>query len=86
MAKCLFLSVDYICFSIMATWRAGAAGKNAVKVSTNLTRLDVAKNPGHNLGVFYSKTLRALSKMPAEFPYRRYTEQVRDLIVFSRDG
>ncbi len=69
----------------MATWRAAEAGKKAVKLSTNLTRLEVAKNPAHSLGVFYSKTLRALAKMPADYPYRKYTEQVseRNIRIFS---
>jgi len=54
----------------MASWRAGK------KLSTNLTRLEVARNPVHSLGVLYSKTLRALAKMPADYPYRKYTEEV----------
>ncbi len=63
----------------MATWRAATeAGKKSVKLTTNLTRMEVAKNPAHSLGVFYSKTLRALAKMPNDYPYRKYTEEVRD--------
>ncbi len=61
----------------MATWRATSAGQKAVKLSTNLTRMEVARNPAHSLGVYYSKTLRALAKMPADYPYRKYTEEVR---------
>ena len=48
----------------------------AAKVSTNLTRLAVAKNPHHLLGVFYSKSLRALAKMPSDYAYRKHTEQI----------
>jgi len=58
----------------MATWRAGR------KVATNLTRLEVAKNPAHSLGVFYSQTLRALAKMPHDYAYRKYTEEVEHCI------
>ncbi len=58
----------------MATWKTVA--DKALKVTTNLTKMEVAKNPAHSLGVFYSKTLRALAKMPASYPYRKYTEQV----------
>lgn len=36
----------------------------------------VAKNPHHTLGVLYSKTLRALTKIPPEAAYRKYTEQI----------
>ena len=46
------------------------------KVTTNLARLAVARNPHHSLGVLYSKTLRALAKMPNEYAYRKHTEQV----------
>ncbi len=31
--------------------------------------MEVAKNPAHSLGVFYSKTLQALAKMPKDYPY-----------------
>lgn len=48
----------------------------AAKVTTNLTRLAVAKNPHHLLGVFYSKSLRALAKMPTDYAYRKHTEQI----------
>ena len=40
------------------------------KVVTGLTGLNVAKNPTHTLGVLYSKNLRALAKMPVDYPYR----------------
>ena len=60
----------------MATWRAAEAGKAALKLSTNLTGMTVAKNPHHVLGLYYSKTLRALAKMPSDYPYRKYTEEV----------
>ena len=48
----------------------------AAKATTNLTRLAVAKNPHHLLGVFYSKSLRALAKMPSDYAYRKHTEQI----------
>ena len=60
----------------MASWRAASAGKAAVKMSTNLTGLDVCKNPHYILGVFYSKTLRVLAKMPSDYAYKKHTEQV----------
>ena len=46
------------------------------KLTTNLAGLAVARNPHHSLGVLYSKTLRALAKMPNEYAYRKQTEQV----------
>ena len=49
------------------------------KLSTNLACLAVARNPHHSLGVLYSKTLRALAKMPNEYAYRKHTEQVRQI-------
>ena len=49
---------------------------SAAKVTTGLTRLAVAKNPHHTLGVFYSKSLRALAKMPTDYAYRKHTEQI----------
>ena len=61
----------------MATWRAASAGKAAVKMSTNLTGMEVCKNPHYVLGVFYSKTLRVLAKMPSDYAYKKHTEQVR---------
>ena len=48
----------------------------AAKLTTGLTRLAVAKNPHHVLGVFYSKSLRALAKMPTDYAYRKHTEQI----------
>ena len=60
------------------------------KAFTGLTGMAVAKNPTHTLGVLYrypstalfcnlhlivySKNLRALAKMPVDYPYRRNTE------------
>ena len=49
---------------------------SAAKATTNLTRLAVAKNPHHVLGVLYSKSLRALAKMPSDYAYRKHTEQI----------
>ena len=46
------------------------------KVVTGLTGLNVAKNPTHTLGVLYSKNLRALAKMPLDYPYRKNTESI----------
>jgi len=40
------------------------------KVTTNLTLLNVAKNPHHSLGVVYGKILRALAKMPNDYAYK----------------
>ena len=68
----------------MATWRAASeAGKAALKVTTNLTGMNVSKNPHHVLGLYYSKTLRALAKMPSDYPYRKYTEEVIEIDFFS---
>eukprot|EP00088_Acartia_fossae_P018707 TRINITY_DN20819_c1_g1_i2.p1 TRINITY_DN20819_c1_g1~~TRINITY_DN20819_c1_g1_i2.p1 ORF type:complete len:117 (+),score=43.07 TRINITY_DN20819_c1_g1_i2:34-384(+) len=50
---------------------AGAAGK-----AVHLTGMAIAKNPTHTLGVLYSKTLRALAKMPADYTYRKETESL----------
>eukprot|EP00096_Caligus_rogercresseyi_P016097 TRINITY_DN863_c0_g1_i1.p1 TRINITY_DN863_c0_g1~~TRINITY_DN863_c0_g1_i1.p1 ORF type:complete len:130 (+),score=44.86 TRINITY_DN863_c0_g1_i1:44-391(+) len=44
------------------------------KLTTGLTRLAVVNNPHHILGVLYGRTLRALSKMPADYAYRMNTE------------
>jgi len=44
------------------------------KAFTGLTGMAVSRNPTHTLGVLYSKNLRALAKMPADFPYRKHTE------------
>merc|ERR1711973_570425 len=46
------------------------------KVITGLTGMNVAKNPTHTLGVLYSKNLRALAKMPLDYPYRKNTESL----------
>jgi NADH dehydrogenase (ubiquinone) 1 alpha subcomplex subunit 5 len=46
------------------------------KAFTGLTGLAVSKNPVHTLGVLYSKNLRALAKMPLEYPYRKNTESL----------
>merc|ERR1712211_4411 len=46
------------------------------KAFTGLTGMKVAKNPTHTLGVLYSKNLRALAKMPVEYPYRKHTESL----------
>ncbi|XP_046753050.1 NADH dehydrogenase [ubiquinone] 1 alpha subcomplex subunit 5 [Diprion similis] len=47
-----------------------------LKKSTNLTRVAVALNPHHTLGVLYSKILRAVDKMPKDYPYRINTEKI----------
>ena len=46
------------------------------KVTTNLAKLAVAKNPAETLTVLYSKCLRTLAKMPSDYPYRKHTEQI----------
>ncbi|XP_052860036.1 NADH dehydrogenase [ubiquinone] 1 alpha subcomplex subunit 5 [Anopheles cruzii] len=46
-----------------------------IKKATGLTGMHVAKNPHHTLTALYNKILRAVSKMPQEAAYRRYTEQ-----------
>merc|ERR1719483_1652670 len=46
------------------------------KAFTGLTGMAVSKNPTHTLGVLYSKNLRALAKMPLDYPYRKNTESL----------
>ncbi|XP_071454947.1 NADH dehydrogenase [ubiquinone] 1 alpha subcomplex subunit 5 [Hetaerina americana] len=48
----------------------------AIKKTTKLTLLPVAKNPHYSLGALYNKTLRVLQKMPETAAYRKYTEQI----------
>lgn len=48
----------------------------ALKKTTGLTGLAVAKTPHHTLEVLYNKILRALQKMPENASYRKYTEQI----------
>ncbi|XP_018782860.1 PREDICTED: NADH dehydrogenase [ubiquinone] 1 alpha subcomplex subunit 5 isoform X2 [Bactrocera latifrons] len=48
----------------------------ASKVTTGLTGLVVASNPHHTLSALYGKILRALTKMPQDASYRKYTEKV----------
>lgn len=48
----------------------------ALKKTTGLTGLAVAKSPHHTLVVLYGKILRALQKMPESAAYRKYTEQI----------
>jgi NADH dehydrogenase (ubiquinone) 1 alpha subcomplex subunit 5 len=48
----------------------------AIKKTTGLTGLAVAKHPHHTLSVLYGKILRTLQKMPEEAAYRKYTEEV----------
>ena len=50
--------------------------KNGSKLYTGLTGMEVIKTPHHILGVIYSRTLRALAKMPSDYPYRVETEKV----------
>lgn len=44
--------------------------------TTGLTGLAVAKHPHHVLTSLYSKTMRALAKMPENAVYRKNTEQI----------
>ncbi|CAG0917430.1 unnamed protein product [Notodromas monacha] len=53
-----------------------AAATAGAKTTTNLTGLKIAKNPHHHLTGMYTKTLRALAKMPEDAAYRQYTEQI----------
>merc|ERR1712045_126232 len=46
------------------------------KFSTNLAKMLVSKQPHTELARIYSKNLRALAKMPTDYPYRKYTENV----------
>lgn len=48
----------------------------AGKFSTNLTRLAVEKQPHVKLALVYGKNLRALAKMPSDYPYRKHTESI----------
>ncbi|XP_011198102.1 NADH dehydrogenase [ubiquinone] 1 alpha subcomplex subunit 5 [Bactrocera dorsalis] len=48
----------------------------ASKLTTGLTGLVVASNPHHTLSALYGKILRALTKMPQDASYRKYTEKV----------
>ncbi|XP_037939165.1 NADH dehydrogenase [ubiquinone] 1 alpha subcomplex subunit 5 [Teleopsis dalmanni] len=47
-----------------------------LKASTGLTGLTVSTNPHHTLNALYGKILRALTKMPQDAAYRRYTEEI----------
>ena len=48
----------------------------AKKFTTNLTKLPVSYKPHTELARIYSKNLRALAKMPLDYPYRKYTENI----------
>ncbi|XP_055911030.1 NADH dehydrogenase [ubiquinone] 1 alpha subcomplex subunit 5 [Eupeodes corollae] len=47
-----------------------------LKASTGLTGLAVCHNPHHVLSVLYGKIQRALTKMPSDAAYRKYTEKI----------
>merc|ERR1712119_89583 len=51
-------------------------GAAPTKFSTNLAKMLVSKQPHTELARIYSKNLRALAKMPTDYPYRKYTENV----------
>ncbi|KAG8230578.1 hypothetical protein J437_LFUL004491 [Ladona fulva] len=61
---------------IRAIYLKAKMASGALKMTTKLTLLPVAKNPHHTLGALYSKTLRVLQKMPENAAYRKYTEQI----------
>lgn len=44
--------------------------------TTGLTGLNVSQHPHHVLAALYSKTLRALVKMPENAAYRIHTEKI----------
>ena len=46
------------------------------KLTTNLAGMAVARTPVNTLGSLYGKCLRALAKMPSDYPYRNHTEQI----------
>ncbi|CAJ0963948.1 unnamed protein product, partial [Mesorhabditis belari] len=46
------------------------------KQSTGLTGLFVEEHPHRALSVVYGRLLRALEKLPKDYAYRKYTEQV----------
>merc|ERR1711933_291011 len=65
----------------------GMASGAYKKAFTGLTGMAVSRNPTHTLGVLHGKNLRALAKMPADFPYRKHTEalincgQIEEVII-----
>lgn len=48
----------------------------ALKKTTGITGLAVARNPEHNLRVVYGKILKVLKKIPPHAAYRKYTEEI----------
>nr|ABM55578.1 NADH dehydrogenase (ubiquinone) 1 alpha subcomplex, 5-like protein [Maconellicoccus hirsutus] len=48
----------------------------AIKKTTGLTGLAVAKNPEHKLRVVYGRIIKALKKIPSDAAYRKYTEEI----------